>query len=62
LSHVPWKFRIRGTEYGRRVIVELFTSGHLQVVAEDGRQPSPSEVAWVEAEALPALFIEWCES
>lgn len=59
---MPWKLRTRRTRFGRQVTVELFTSGHLQVVAEDERELSPSEVAWIEAEALPELWIEWCAS
>jgi hypothetical protein len=56
---VPWKFRIRGTEYGRRVIVELFTNGNLQVITEDGRELSPSEARWIDEVALPELRAEW---
>jgi hypothetical protein len=42
--------------------VELLESGRILVSPEDRReQLRPSEVQWIEEEALPQLSIEWCE-
>jgi hypothetical protein len=59
---VPWKWRALGEVRGERLIVELLEGGRILVSPEDRReQLRPSEVQWIEEEALPQLFIEWCE-
>jgi hypothetical protein len=59
---VPWKWRRR---YDRPaapgVFVELLESGRLLITPEREKL-SPSELEWVNEDALPALWIEWCES
>jgi hypothetical protein len=59
---VPWKWRRRyDNPAAPGVFVELLVSGSLLITPEREKL-SPSELEWVNEDALPALWIEWCEA